>query len=270
MVVVLENSGYPATLGSCSADPYLCSLAAQYASSTSWYAVSHPSLPNYLAMTTGSTQGCTTDKCKGPYAPSLAGQLITAGIPWVAWAESMPTTCALSNAGPYIKHHNPFVYESDANCPVNDLPYPGSSGAVSVLDGPSPPSFVWLTPNDVNNMHGKRSVAAGDAWLQANVGPILTSTWFTGGNATVIVTMDEYSSNNVNGGGQVPLVVISANAQGKGPVALAGNHYGLLGSIETAYGLPLLGAAALPGNGDLTPLFGSPPPPPPPTPTPTP
>ena len=113
LVVLLENKGYVATLGSCAADPYYCGLGSQYASVTGWSGISHPSLPNYLAVTTGSTQGCSTDTCKGDYTPSLGGQLNAAGIPWVAWAESMPAACDLSDAKPYVWHHNPFTHESD-------------------------------------------------------------------------------------------------------------------------------------------------------------
>src|SRR4029077_9899826 len=61
MVIVEENRGYAATLGSCGSDPYLCSLAAGYASLTAWYGITHPSAPNYLALDSGSTQGVASD-----------------------------------------------------------------------------------------------------------------------------------------------------------------------------------------------------------------
>ena len=269
MVVMLENKGYAATLGTCSADPYYCGLGAQYASVTGWTGVSHPSLPNYLAVTTGSTQGCTVDTCKGNYTPSLGGQLNTAGIPWVAWAESMPTACDTGNALPYVRHHNPFTYESDSACSTHDVTYPGASGAVAALDGSNAPDFVWVTPNDTDNMH-TGTVQQGDAWLKANIAPVLNSSWFTGGNATVIITMDEGDAGTTNA---IPSVVISSNARGQGNVAIAGSLYGTLRSIEKAYGLPLLGAAGQSSSGDLSPLFGSsvtPTPTPAPTATPTP
>jgi hypothetical protein len=82
-------------------DPYLCSLAASYASFTAWDGVAHPSLPNYLALTSGSTQGCTSDNCKGPYTSDLGAQLTTAGVPWTAYMESMKTACSAKNANPY-------------------------------------------------------------------------------------------------------------------------------------------------------------------------
>jgi phosphatidylinositol-3-phosphatase len=240
LVVMLENKGYAKTLGNCSADPYLCSLASSYASFTAWTGVAYPSLPNYLAITSGSTQGCTSDTCTGPYTGDLMAQLSAATIPWVMYAESMPSACLMKDAKPYVRHHNPGTYFSDDGCTANDLPYPGASGLVSVLASPAPPDFVWITPNNNDDM-ANGTVSAGDAWLQANLSGVLTSAWFSGGNATVIVTMDESDFSKTN---QVPMVVISSNASGLGNQASAGNHYATLGAIETAYGLPLLGAAS--------------------------
>jgi acid phosphatase len=77
MVVIEENYGYVPTLGTCSADPYLCSLASTYASLTDWHGIAHPSLPNYIGLDSGSTQGMTSEctSC-GPFAaPDLGGQL---------------------------------------------------------------------------------------------------------------------------------------------------------------------------------------------------
>jgi phosphatidylinositol-3-phosphatase len=125
---------------------------------------------------------------------------------------------------------------------------------VSALTSPGAPDFVWITPNTTDDMQ-KGTVQQGDAWLQANLGPVLTSAWFTNGNTTVIVTMDEgLTSGTV--ANQVPMVVISSNAQGRGLITTGGNHYGLLRSLEEASGLTTLGAAADPANGDLLGLFG--------------
>jgi phosphatidylinositol-3-phosphatase len=265
MVVMLENKGYKATLGSCSADPYFCSLASSYASATGWTGVSHPSEPNYLAATSGSTQGCSSDTCFTPYnVTSLGGQLTAAGIPWKAYMESMPSACfsgqwfpSASNAL-YGEKHDPFVVFNDVlnnGCASHVVPYPGASGLVAQLDGSGAADFVWITPNQQDDMHSN-TVQAGDAWLKANIAPVFSSSWFTGGNASVIITMDEDEGNNTGGGGPVPMVVISSNASGKGNVSLSGNHYGMLRSIEEAYGLNLLGAASNSTNGDLSSLFG--------------
>ena len=126
LLIMLENKGYGATLGSCAADPYLCSLASQYVSATAWYAVSHPSLPNYLAVTSGSTQGCSSDGCPvGISAPDLGGQLTAAGIPWEAYMESLPSACdTIAASGAYTRVHNPFVYYTDNASPLSRRPIP--------------------------------------------------------------------------------------------------------------------------------------------------
>ncbi len=266
MVIMEENKGYKATLGTCASDPYYCSLAAGYATATSWFAISHPSAPNYVAVTSGSTQGlssdCTPPGC-GPFGvTSLGGQLTAAGIPWRAYMESMPSPCySTGSSGAYAEKHNPFLYYTDvrnaANCATVDQPYPGAAGLVAALNGAGAPDFVWITPNLLNDMHDG-TVQQGDAWLQANLAPVLASPWFTGGNATVIVTMDENDSQSTPGGGQIPTVVISSRARGVGAVSTAGNLYGTLRSIEETYRLGLLGNAASAASGDLSSLFGGP------------
>jgi phosphatidylinositol-3-phosphatase len=270
IVLMEENKGYAATLGSCTSDPYLCGLASSYASATSWYGVAHPSVPDYLAIDSGSTQGVTTDctSC-GPFtATDLGGQLTAAGIPWTAYMESMPSACYTGVGGlpssVYTKRHNPFVYFADVldnGCAAHVLQYPGASSLVATLNGAGAPDFVWISPNLRDDMHSG-SVTAGDDWLQANLAPVLSSPWFTSGNATVIVTMDEDDEDDTGccgdaAGGLIPMVVISNAASGKGSLALIGDHIGTLRTIEETYGLGYLGGAASPADGDLLPLFGS-------------
>jgi hypothetical protein len=270
MIVMEENKGYAATLGSCASDPYLCGLAASYASVTPWYGVAHPSVPNYLAIDSGSTQGETGDctSC-GPFsATSLGGQLTAADIPWTAYMESMPSACYTGVGGLpsdlYVKRHNPFIYFTDVldnGCAEHVLPYPGASSMVATLDSAGAPDFVWITPNLYDDMHSA-SVTAGDSWLQANLGPVLASPWFTSSNATVIVTMDEDDGDDTGccgdaAGGLIPMVVISNAASGKGVVADTGDLIGTLRTVEETYGLGYLGSAASPADGDLLPLFGN-------------
>lgn len=268
LVIMEENKGFSLTLGACSADPYLCSLASSYASASSWWGVSHPSEPNYVAIASGGIQGCVSDTSCAADSLSqtdLGGQLTAKGIPWVGWMESMPSPCFTgAGASGYALKHNPFAFFKDnfgGTC--RDLPYPGISSALSTLDGANAPDFVWITPNLTDDMHDG-TVQQGDAWLKANLAPILASSWFTNFNSTVIVTMDE-GDGSANGGsccggagagGHIPMVIISSTAKGKGSMALTGDHYGWLRSAEEAFGLALLGSASGPSNGDLLSLFG--------------
>jgi phosphatidylinositol-3-phosphatase len=275
MVIMEENQSYSATLGSCgsgSPDPYWCSLAATYASGTGWYGVQHPSLPNYLDMVSGADHGCTADTCPisvGGAGPDLGGQLSQAGIPWVAWMESMPRPCDTGgDSGNYEQHHDPFAYFTDVtastDCSTDLAPYPGASAMVSALDGGDAPDLVWLTPNVCDDMHtactSTNQITVGDDWLKSNLPGVLQSSWFEDGG-TVIITMDEDEGDNSGccgdaAGGSIPITVISGQARGFGNFSSAGDHYGVLRSLEEAFHLSLLGGAQNPANGDLSSLLG--------------
>ena len=235
-----ENKGYAATLGTCGADPYFCSLAKKYVSFTNSHGVSHPSMPNYYAFISGANQGCTSDGCASFSAPSLGSQLDAAGVPWTAFMESMPSACDRGNAGDYVVKHDPFVQSTAiTSCASHVLPYPGPTDLVAALDSRFAPDFVWITPNLVDDMHDG-SVQQGDAWLVANLEPVLASRWFLSYHSTVIVTMDEGDAGSTN---QIPTVVISAQATGIGGVSTSINHYAILRAIEDVYGLSYLGNA---------------------------
>src|SRR3984893_17924029 len=103
VVVLMENEEYSSIIGNASA-PYVNSLAAVGASATQYYAVSHPSLPNYLALTGGSTFGVTTDctpaaSCTG--GTSVVEEMAAAGIGWRGYMEDMPAPCAQAGSGQY-------------------------------------------------------------------------------------------------------------------------------------------------------------------------
>ncbi|HEY2572092.1 MAG TPA: alkaline phosphatase family protein, partial [Solirubrobacteraceae bacterium] len=111
VVVVLENAEYGEVIGSSSA-PYVNSLARRYALMTRSYAIGHPSLPNYLALTSGSTQGIESDctDC-AVSARNIVDQLEGAGISWKAYLEDLPRPCFLgAGSAGYAKKHNPFAY----------------------------------------------------------------------------------------------------------------------------------------------------------------
>lgn len=268
LVIVEENQGYNSTQTDCGIDnSYFCLLASEYASIVPWYGVAHPSLPNYLAITSGSTHGCLSDGCPGPFAvDNLGYQLTRAGIPWTAYMKSMPSPCYRGlDLGEYAKKHDPFAFYSDlldkGACVQHVLPYPGAGHLLSALDATGSPDYVWITPNLLDDMHDG-TVAQGNAWLHANLGPVLSSPWFTRFNSTVIVTEDENDDQPAGSrcddaaGGQIPELVISRKARGRAVTPITGDQYGTLRSIEETFRLPLLGAAAEASNGDLLSLFG--------------
>ena len=188
----------------------------------------------------------------------------------------------------YEWDHNPYWYftneTSTSEC-NNVVPYPGSTGLLSTLDGPNPPDFVQISPNACDDGHGELAPAScqyseteeSDLWFQGatnlegvtpaltcpswclNLPAILSSSWYQSGGI-IVITWDEAPNTDLSGGGlpntnggQIATIVISANSHGA--FAPAGNDYGILRAIEEAYGFTPLGNAANSANGDLSGAF---------------
>jgi hypothetical protein len=248
-IIVLENKEAASIIGSPDA-PYLNGLAKQYARATQSYGIRHPSLPNYLALTGGSTFNVSSD-CTDCFvnAANIADQVEAAGRSWKAYMESMPRPCFLGNSGPlYEQKHNPFIYYDDirtnpARCnkivPLEQL---AADLQVNAL-----PDYVWITPNMCNDMHDC-PVSAGDNWLQTWVPRILASpAWQDKG--VLFITFDEGTSNASAGcgeaaGGNIDTLVISPLVQPGFTSSVPYDHYALLHTIEAAWGLPLLGSSS--------------------------
>src|SRR4051812_13087455 len=111
-VLMLENRSYEEVIGSASA-PYINRLARTGALATGYYAIAHPSLPNYIALTGGAELGITNDCdiCVVAGDHNIVGQLDATGRTWKAYFEGID-----SNRSPgeetdqYNPHYNPFVY----------------------------------------------------------------------------------------------------------------------------------------------------------------
>jgi hypothetical protein len=232
VVVVEENEAVEDVLGSPDA-PYLTSLAAAGADQTNFFAETHPSQPNYLALFSGSTQGITNDSCPHTFAgDNLGSELLAAGETFVGYAEGLPAVgSTVCSKGRYVRRHNPWVNFSNvpatSNRPFTDFP----------TDFSQLPTVSFVTPNLDHDMHDG-TVAAGDAWLEANLGAY--ADWALTHNSLLVVTFDEDDGGHHN---QIPTLVVGQQVQPGGYDDLA-NHYSLLRTLEDAYGLTSLGASA--------------------------
>jgi hypothetical protein len=226
-VIVLENRSYSQVIG----NGYVAQLAAQYGVASNYHGVSHPSLPNYLALTSGSTWGIADDGWHSLPAGGLGAQLTNAGIEWRAYMEGMSNGCYHS-AYPYALKHNPFAYYGGA-CPSQVVPFTSFTTDLS----PSAPRFVWITPDMCHDGHDC-STATTDAWLSQTVPAILKSDAWQD-NGVLFITWDEGedSRNSV-----LTLVIHQdpVNHVSKAPY----DHYSLLATIEDQLGVPRLGEAA--------------------------
>jgi hypothetical protein len=239
VIAVFENKESNEIVGNPAA-PTFAALARRYASMTSYEAVAHPSLPNYLALVSGSTQGITSDCTDCVVAArSLADTLAAAGKTWKTYAEDLPYAGFTGgSAGRYAKKHDPFLYFRgvvDSRVRRNRVvPF---TQLARDLTRRRLPDLSFLVPNLCNDMHDC-SVATGDAWLKAHVVPLLRSPELRGG--VVFVVFDEGTSD-AGGGGRVEALALGTTVRQGSTFAKATNHYGLLRTIEDAWRLPRLG-----------------------------
>ena len=226
-VIVMENRSYSQLIG----DPYIASLAAKYGVATDYHGVSHPSLPNYLALTSGSTWGIADDGFHALPAGGLGAQLTGAGIEWRAYMEGMSNGC-FNSPYPYALKHNPFAYYG-SQCPPQVVPYSdlGADFAGSV------PRFVWITPDLCHDGHDCSSTVA-EAWLARTV-PIIQATdaWKQGGLLFITWDEGEDSANSV-------LTLVIQPSPLLHQSSRRYDHYSLLATIEDELGVPRLGQAA--------------------------
>jgi phospholipase C len=261
VTIVMENKEYGAVVGASGA-PYTNRLARRYGLATRAFGIRHPSLPNYLALTSGSTHGIDSN-CTDCHvaAPSIAGQLEAAQLSWKAYLEDLPQPCFTgASAGAYAKKHNPFAYYDDvtqtaSRCrrmvPLAQLANDLRSGRL--------PTYAFIVPNLCSDTHDC-PVSTGDRFLAHVVPTVLAG---LGPHGFLVVSYDEGTTDagccGASAGGHIPLIVagpdVRRGARQTRPVDL----YGVLRTTEAALRLPALGEAADPRHGDLRALFARPP-----------
>jgi phosphatidylinositol-3-phosphatase len=252
----MENHSYTDIIGNTSQAPYINSLAAGCGLATNYHNTTHPSLPNYLAATSGLAQGqlpmlsfldCSPSVFCNTSAPSIFGQ----GETWKAYQESMPSNCDTSNSGEYAVRHNPSpYYTSLSGCASHDVPY---TQLATDLANNTLPAFSFITPNLIDDMHDG-TVAQGDAWLARNLPVILNSPQYRAGTTAVFLTWDEGSggysvedcddTTTTDSSCRVATIVISPSTPAGATSGTFFSHYSLLRTTEELLGLPKLGQAS--------------------------
>src|SRR5213594_1761419 len=269
VVVIMEDHGIQQICGSspppCQSTmgaPYMAGLANSYAIGSHYLGVTHYSQADYLAMLGGTTDNCSSAGCPWPFSgPNLVDRLEAAGLTWKGYMENqnMASGCDLSYHQPYTPEHNPFVGFTDivnsptrcsqivlanpSGCSMTDCPL------INDLNSGSAPNFMWLTPNNCDNMHGftgicAASVSFGDGYLSSLVPNILKSTTVTTQRSALFVVFDE-------GNGYCPLnqsttedcvYAVWAGRQAKTNFGTTNlyNHYSWLRTIEVNWNLQSL------------------------------
>jgi len=233
VVVIEENRSFKTMYGDADV-PYLNSLASQGALLTQYYAIMHPSEPNYVALFSGDPQGVQDDSCPHSYdKPNLAQALAAKQLRFAIYAENMPsvgfTGCA-SDDKLYRRKHNPIpdfpAVPTEDNRPFSDFP----------ADYSKLPAVSLVVPNMMDDMHDG-TPAQGDGWLKGKLDGY--AKWAMSHHSLLIVTWDEDDGAD---GNRVMTVVLGQDVK-PGKYDQKMNHYDLLRSLTDMYGAKPVGKA---------------------------
>lgn len=240
VVIVIEENRSFAQVNDASDARYIHQLFARGALFTNAHGVTHPSLPNYLALFSGLTNdngdGCPATGIPAD-APNLGSLLRAAHYSFAGYSEALPgvgsTICA---AGRYGRKHVPWVHFSNvppsANQPFSAFP------PFAKL-----PTVSFIIPDIVDDMHDS-SIGVGDAWLSAHLKPLVD--WAMRNDTLIILTWDE----GLDSGNTIPTVFVGPMVK-PGRYAQRITHYNVLRTLEDMYGLPHAGHSA-----DVEPIAG--------------
>ena len=285
-VIMMENTGYNALIGNPNA-PWINDAAGKYGLATNYFGVSHPSQPNYIAATSGSTNGVPDDNDITISVPNIVDQLESNGKSWKAYMQSYSLCLgnALAHACGdqlYERKHNPFISYADVQTnPTRVAKIVDLSQLNTDLAAGNVPDYVWISPDQCHDMHGRSTAGAcnfgnvqglistGDTFLKNTVGSIMSSSAWTG-NSAIFITWDESDFTNTGpsgfgdtsgcceanpGGGHVVTIVISHSDHSARTSAVSYNHYSMLRTIQDGWQLGCLAftcSSDVPAMSDLT------------------
>jgi phospholipase C len=285
-VIMMENTGYKALIGNPNA-PWINAAAGKYGLATNYFGVTHPSQPNYIAATAG-IQGLDSDNDETLAVPNVVDQLESHGKTWKAYMQSYSLCTSqldhMCGDQLYERKHNPFVSFLDVQTsPARMANIVDLSQLNSDLAAGTVPDYVWISPDQCNDMHGRSTAGAcnfgnvqglistGDAFLSDTVGKIMSSSAWTG-NSAIFIAWDESDFTGSGfggfgddsgccdsvagqGGGHVVTLVISHSDHAARTSGVAYNHYSMLRTIQDGWQLGCLGftcdTANVPAMSDL-------------------
>jgi hypothetical protein len=250
-IIMFENKEFGSVIGNPQMPTYN-RLAREYTLLTQYYAIRHPSLPNYIALMGGDTFGIDRN-CNDCFvnAPSLPDLIEASGRSWKTYQEDMPEPCFLGDTNLYVQKHNPFVYFD----PIRLNPERCTRSVVPLIQlqadilAGSLPNFMFIKPNICNDSHDC-SLDISDAWLTNLLTTLIPALDLTGQPYFVAMLFEEGQGTHTccglpePGGGRVPVVLYSPQVQNGFEDATPYTHYSLLKTISQAWSLPYLGHAA--------------------------
>lgn len=248
---MFENKEFGSVIGN-PLMPNYNKLASEYTLLTQYYAVIHPSLPNYIALMGGDTFGITSN-CKDCFidAPSLPDLIEATGRTWKTYQEDMPEPCFVGDTLTYVQKHNPFIYFDPirldvARCERSVVPL---TALQTDIEADALPNFLFIKPNICNDSHDC-DLDVSDAWLTNLLGTLVPALDATGDSYLLVMLFEEGQGNHSccglpeEAGGRVPVVLYSPLVKNGFEDSTPYTHYSLLKTISEAWGMPYLGRAA--------------------------
>jgi phosphatidylinositol-3-phosphatase len=251
--IVFENQDAQAVLVPANSNFYR--LSQTYGRADAYISNQHPSLANYIVMTSGDRHGIASNNPPATNTPvpgtdNLADQLDAAGIRWRAYMESMGTPCNQTSSNEYGVQHNPWVYYTSLTadpqrCNDHVVDFDENFAADLAADNYD---YMWISPNMCNDMHDCPADVA-DAWLGRTVDQIMASPGYQRGGA-IFVMFDEGHVRIFNSSADLATIVISPNLVSQ-PYATSTrfDHRSYLATIEDIFNL-----GRLPTTTDATPM----------------
>lgn len=250
IIIMLENHGYNQVISNGDM-PNFNRFAKEFTLLTQDYAVAHPSLPNYLALISGSTHGITSD-CGNCFidATTLANLVDAKQMTWKTYQEGIPSPCYVGFKPNYSLNHDPFVYfnsirNNQALCDSHVVPFTQMQADINTG---SFPNFAFISPNLCNAAHNC-NLATADKWIGETIGTLMKSPVYDQ-NTLIVVTFDEGDGNASccglprEAGGRVATLLISPLVKSGFEDSTPYSHYSILKTISDSWGLEQLGHAA--------------------------
>jgi phosphatidylinositol-3-phosphatase len=274
-VIMMENTGFDTLIGNSNA-PFTNAAAANNGLANNYFGVTHPSQPNYIAATSGSTNGVADDNDTTIDVANIVDQLEANGKTWKAYMQSYslcvtPLDHSCGNQL-YERKHNPLISYLDVQSnPARVANIVDFSQFATDLASGKVADFTWISPDQCNDMHGRAStaddpcdfsqvpalIAAGDSFLLNTVNAITNSKAWTG-NSVIFIAWDESDFTGSGfggfgddsgccdsvageGGGHVVMLTISHSDQSPRTSSVAYNHQSMLATIQDGWNLGCLG-----------------------------
>ncbi|KAG6816478.1 hypothetical protein H0H87_005765 [Tephrocybe sp. NHM501043] len=244
----LENTDY----SSASADASLKALAQQGLTLTNYYALTHPSEPNYVAAVGGEYFGINSDNTLNlpTNVSSIVDILEDKGISWAEYQEDMPSTgytgATYTNqktgASDYVRKHNPLMTYQSVNtnsarlANIKNFTLFQQDLAANKL-----PQWIFITPNMTNDGHDTSVTYAG-TWSKNFLAPLLANPNFNDAKTLIILTFDETGSSSI---ANRVFTIILGNALPSNLIGTSDSnvytHYSTIATVEANWNLHTLG-----------------------------